>query len=322
VKVLRVVSYLILAVTAQVLLIITLVNTSYFLPAFNLVMTLNLLMLFALVMQWKNELKTEYLPYKLSDLLDIGWIILACFGTYFLHNQIPFISAVLASAGIGLLGSLFAKDHELAIYAGTFAGMASAVVFPFIPLMSVSMVVGLVFVITKPLYKGVGGKLGTIAFVGALFTSLIWNTPFSSSPDFSTLELFALIGVGVFAAVSTRIISIRFKTSVVFASAIVGVVLAVIFDYLPFGLSPYLAICGFGASFVGMSNQSQIKSPLLIGFGGLIFSVLYASGIPILGGAGGKLGTTAFIASLAVMGILYLIPNKARNHSQSPNQSL
>ncbi len=288
---------------------------------FNAILTINLLMLFAMVIRWRIDIKSERPPYSKTDLLDFIAVVLACFITYLLHNYIPFISSVLASAGVGLLGSLFAKDHEKAIYAGSFAGMAALTVFPMVPFAFLALVVGIVFVLTKPLFKGVGGKLGTVAFVGALFIGLLWNAPFSTGIHFNDFELFALIAIGIFAAILTRLLSNIIKISVVFSSSLVGVLLALIFDYLPFGLSPYLAICGFGASFVGMSDETQIKSLFMLGLGGLFFSIIYASGMGVLGGAGGKLGTSAFIASSAVIGLIQLFPKKKNTGSEVINST-
>lgn len=80
------------------------------------------------------------------------------------------LSAVAASAGVGLLGS-FAPDlrgYEAApvIYCGSFAGMCSAEFFQnWLQVAIVSLLGALFFELLRAKFAGFGGKLGMTAFL-------------------------------------------------------------------------------------------------------------------------------------------------------------
>ncbi len=93
--------------------------------------------------------------------------------TFVLNTQLHW-GAVLAAASVGVLGGYApgwvrlpkAEDYPAPVYCGAFVGMSSALVLSNLWLVVLaSFLASVLFVITKNVYLGVGGKLGTIAFM-------------------------------------------------------------------------------------------------------------------------------------------------------------
>jgi len=116
----------------------------------------------------------------------------------------------------------------------------------------------------------------------------------------------AIGAVAVVAAVATVSLRTRGGMSSVVASAAVGVVAGVGFPRILPELGPTLAAVAFCASFVGMSSAERLETTGQVAGAGLVCGLVYLAVAPALAGAGGKLGTTAFISCLALAGALEL----------------
>ena len=69
----------------------------------------------------------------------------------------------------------YLKQIPVSIYCGAFVGMSSVDTSPSILFVfAAGCVAGLLLMVTKNLYLGVGGKLGTIAFGGVILSSLMY----------------------------------------------------------------------------------------------------------------------------------------------------
>lgn len=270
--------------------------------------------IFVIYKLYQSNVNSE--PWELNK-IDWHDFLFAYFAAIFTYNLTMYdqVSSVLSSAMVGLIGGTIFKNHDKAIFAGSFLGMAVGTVFGAWGFVLASLMMAFVFVFTKPLYKGVGGKLGTIAFTGAIIAFLLTDITPSVGIAFSVIEGLYLVIASIVGAVLTRIISNIKDVTIVQASSVVGLLFVVFFDYETFSLSPYIALCGFGASFVGMSSKQQIPNIILVGIGGAVFGILFYLESSLFGGFGGKLGTTAFLSSLFIIGlyqIYQLIINKNR----------
>ncbi|GGG45973.1 hypothetical protein [Bizionia arctica] len=110
--------------------------------------------------------------------VPIGAII--CFAL----NVYTGLGSVLAASITGVLASFipclnkksyYLKDLPPAIYCGTFIGMSSMEIsssWNFV--LAAGVLSGIYYILSKNLYIGIGGKLGTIAFGGVISVSLIY----------------------------------------------------------------------------------------------------------------------------------------------------
>ena len=87
---------------------------------------------------------------------------------------------VLAAAFTGLLGSFwrwpgdFGQHPQAAIYAGAFAGMCSGeFISSWAELFAVSFLGAVFYTLTRNIFEGFGGRLGTIAFAAVSSVVLV-----------------------------------------------------------------------------------------------------------------------------------------------------
>jgi hypothetical protein len=123
-----------------------------------------------------ERLISENLPSNNVSLTVIFCTVVGTLGTYSLNHRFK-LGPVLASGLVGILGGLFfrflypelAGILTAAIYSSSFVGMSSEHRFPNISaLVLAGLVVGVVFIMSIPYFGGVGGKIGTVAFVSSL----------------------------------------------------------------------------------------------------------------------------------------------------------
>ncbi|MDD0852043.1 hypothetical protein HBN50_03000 [Halobacteriovorax sp. GB3] len=103
-----------------------------------------------------------------------------CSLCFVLHTKFD-VSAVVASCIVGLFGTFIplsklgnVKDIQNAVYAGSFAGMCSAgVLTHFSQIFFLSLLGASFYLLTIDLFKGYGGKLGTIAFISVSLVYLL-----------------------------------------------------------------------------------------------------------------------------------------------------
>ena len=119
----------------------------------------------------------EYESIKIAAWVPVGAII----SYYF--NQIFGLGPVMGAALAGTLASFIPNINKnssylphlpAAIYCGAFVGMSSSQVahgFSFI--LTAGVFTAIFLVISKSLLNGVGGKLGTLAFLGVALTYLL-----------------------------------------------------------------------------------------------------------------------------------------------------
>lgn len=213
------------------------------------------------------------------------------------------LGAVLASAITGLLGGMLLPRYGAPIYCGTFVGMCSAeVIFGGHDLLLASALAGGLFIISRQVLNGLGGKLGTIAFGGALLTGLGFKRQFliGCIPPFQLA--WQIVLAATLAALVTYWLSIRRKWGPVRASAFVGLVGGLLLPPLLPEHGSELAVVVICASFTGMSSAERLPMLSHIILAGLMTGIIFLYSMPVFGGAGGKLGTIAFGASLAVWG--------------------
>ncbi|MDN6540302.1 MAG: hypothetical protein L0K68_03480 [Tetragenococcus koreensis] len=102
-------------------------------------------------------------------------VILAGVSTFTIHTMINRVDVVSASALIGLLVAFFSSDSShvivFAAFCGTFTGMTSKELFTNkSDIIIASFLTAFLFVFSFSLFEGVGGKLGSLAFIASIST--------------------------------------------------------------------------------------------------------------------------------------------------------
>ena len=251
--------------------------------------------------QW-NDLNTRHwnhaTEWTRQDLTDVLAVTIGSILTFWLQSH-GSINVVVASAVVGLAGVMFHRSTAIPVYCGSFAGMASAALFDSLPLLLLaSALSGLFFAAAKTSFQGFGGKLGTTAFAGSVPTALLFSQGFEPAARPLISSLTALIVASMVAAVITYYLQHRQRWHAVTASAAVGLVAGLFLS--TYGVrGSELATMAFCASFIGMANRKRLAHEGAAAIAGAMCALLFAFTAPYFVGAGGKLGTTAFAATVA-----------------------
>jgi hypothetical protein len=212
------------------------------------------------------------------------------------------IGAVLASSVVGALAAVCFPKYAAAAFCGSFVGMLCPVSFPMWYHLAIATAVSaLLFWAGSSVLVGFGGKLGTTAFVGTVTAAWLTGAPLQEAPlPGLYLGLLILLVAGLSSA-AAYVLHVRCKLGPVLGSSIVGLCAGVLLPLLPLGSygSP-LVVVAFCASFAGMSNVERVPTEAHALLAGLLAGGVFVFAMPSLGGAGGKLGTIAFVATLAV----------------------
>lgn len=208
------------------------------------------------------------------------------------------ISAVIASAIIGIIAGLIFPQYAVAAFCGSFVGMASPLMFSFPMLLLAGALAAILYHVGGSCYAGIGGKLGTTAFFGTLGVALIYGEKIIHewSADYSILPVIVIYAaIGSFV---THIIAEKFKTGVVVASGIVGLTAGLILPLIHETNGALYAALVFCASFAGMASRKVLKKAYLFLLAGGISGLIFFLSSPYFNGLGGKLGTIAFVSVL------------------------
>ncbi|QDZ62530.1 hypothetical protein EVD20_06670 [Elizabethkingia bruuniana] len=116
------------------------------------------------------------LHYELFSFLLAG-----SFTTYFLQHNIGF-NTVFSAGLVGFTGSMLpkikkfrsSKNWPIAIYCGAFVGM-SKLEFGYYYLFTATFFTAVFYAFTQHLFHGIGGKLGTLAFMGVMYSYIIFK---------------------------------------------------------------------------------------------------------------------------------------------------
>lgn len=221
--------------------------------------------------------------------------------TYVLHVEVG-LGPVVASAFVGLLAGLALPEVDAAAYCGSFVGMASTQVFPGAEYVAVAGAVsGVAYVASTDVFAGFGGKLGTLALFGCASVVALTGAGFGSGDPLPASTAWLAPPLGAAGAVAAVVASLRFGWGAVVGSAVVGLAAGVALPAVS-AVGETLAAVTFCASFVGMSSADRLGSEAHVAVAGAVCGLVFVAAATVFAGAGGKLGTVAFVSCLAVAG--------------------
>ncbi|WP_418281147.1 hypothetical protein [Halorubrum sp. DTA98] len=214
-------------------------------------------------------------------------------------------SPIVAAALVGVGAALVVPSRAVPAYCGAFVGMTSPALFvTYWHTVVAAVLASVVYVVSGPVFRDIGGKLGTTAFVAATATIAVTAGGFGSGTVPESLSIALAVGSAVVGAVATFVLHTRSSAEPVLASGVVGVSGGVLLPIVHVGDGGLLAAAAFSASFAGMSARRRIPNGWWMAVVGAVVGAVVVYTTPYLGGSGGKLGTIAFGACLAVHGSL------------------
>ncbi len=247
------------------------------------------------------KLYTENELYTL-DIKSVLYTALGSILTFILHKE-TMLSAVSASALIGIIGYFVKKDQSLGIYAGSFAGMIG-LTFTYPEAIIISVLVGFVYMLSSKSYLGFGGRLGTIGLTATLIGAFMFNHLYFDAISLNQNAYLGIIIFGLIGGTLTYFLQHKYNLSPVLASGIVGLLFALVVPEI-FTFGAIYAIVLFQNTFIGMASKNRISNIFEAAIASIIGSLLFIVLFPHFQGLGGKLGTTAMISVL----IIYQLKN-------------
>jgi hypothetical protein len=215
------------------------------------------------------------------------------------------MSPIVAASLVGIIAAIIVQGVAVPVYCGAFVGMTSPELFGSYWYATLAAVLAaLLFTVAHPVFHGVGGKLGTTAFVGVLMILVPTAGSFQSGPIPSHRVLLPVVGFAALGAISTFTIHTRSAADPVLASGLVGAVGGLLLPVFVDASGELLAAAVYSASFAGMTDPKRIPSEWWIGTTGIGVGLVVVYTTPFVGGSGGKLGTIAFGSCLGIHGVL------------------
>ena len=113
--------------------------------------------------------------------MDVLLVVIGAIPTFYLSNDLE-LGPVLSAGIIGTIasflpqiriGKLSMEQYPFSIYCGAFVGMSAGFVFSsYLELTIAALIAGSLFTMATNEFNGIGGKHGTIAFIGVLALKL------------------------------------------------------------------------------------------------------------------------------------------------------
>ena len=149
----------------------------------NTVIIIAALLIIASIVFGYKYLDLHHEDYAYEKISIVIWVPIGAIVCYLL-NVNGHLGIILAMGIVGTIASFlpslnkksnYLKEIPASIYCGAFVGMSSVETSPSIGfVISAGTLAGLFYMISKNLFLGVGGKLGTMAFAGVITATLIY----------------------------------------------------------------------------------------------------------------------------------------------------
>ncbi len=237
-----------------------------------------------------------------KDLYLFASVVAGALVSYWLNVSLK-LGAVVGAALVGLVAGVVVPAYGVPMSCGAYVGMASPKVLAPSELLLAAVIAGTVFVLAQDVFNGYGGKLGTAACAGCIVSALCCGKPLLSSqvPTWAVGQ--QILITSVIASVVTYFVNVKMGKGAIIASGLIGLVGGLVLPAAFPATGATLATVCICASFAGMSSKARIANEGLMAVAGVLVGLVFMYSSPYLGGAGGKLGTTAF-GSVIVVSVL------------------
>ncbi len=274
---------------------------------FFLLTVINLIALGGLVYETKLEFRNIVnlkFPFKFSknDAYNFSAVVLGAVATFYISTALN-LGPVAAAGLTGITASVIFPRQDVPAYCGAFVGMSCPLAFGCYPcLLTGAAIAGALYVASKNTLNGFGGKLGTIALFGAVSALFIMGRTGEPGVIPALNIRLYIIAYSVFAAIITFVISIRLRKGPVFASSLTGLMGGLLLPAIYPEFGGTLGVIVICASFAGMSSPERITTNFQMIIAGALSGLFFIYTLSHFPGAGGKLGTIAFMSCIAVRG--------------------
>ncbi|MFC4389995.1 hypothetical protein [Flavobacterium quisquiliarum] len=149
----------------------------------SLWISISIIVMCPLIMVTYLKGQIHHYDHQYEHILVVSWIPIGAVSSFYVNHYLG-LGPVIAAAAIGTLGSFvpeinkhsnYLKQVPAVMYCGAFIGMSNTRVAPDIFfILAASFFTAVLILVSKSLFSGVGGKLGTLAFTGVAITSFVY----------------------------------------------------------------------------------------------------------------------------------------------------
>lgn len=248
-----------------------------------------------------RTVKLARADFQLSVLAKSFFVVVSSAIVTFFFAEFFNTTTILAASLICVVYTYLFPDNQPEAYSGTVGGMIGAYLCDdWTVAVATAFLTGLVFLVFKPYFSGVGGRGGSIPYVATtLAVRLIFRlVPGSQTPIERSLMLPAFL----------TIIIVAFLTFILHEKGILTIVrsamiLALLTEILIPAEYSTLITAAFAGTILGMSSTDRIENYWHLLVVALICSILFIPSFHILDGIGGKLGILCLLSYYASTGL-------------------
>lgn len=229
---------------------------------------------------------------------------------YFLTTKLN-LDKNIAVGLVAIAFGIFVKKYGPEATLGAFIGAGIFIKTGYFGVILVALVAGFINIYFKNIFKDLGGKLGTTAFIAGIIVFMISDEILGFATKKELLDLIFILLVSLFAALATFILNNELKLGPIISYGIV-ILLGSIFLLFTATRNLDLSSIVYGAALVGMSKKKEEISYTVIVAASIIFSIFAVVGISFVN-VGGRAGLLALISVFMSKEAYLLIKNKRLN---------
>ena len=276
---------------------------------FWVILTLSVILLVFIGL--RNEMKTiketklERADFQIPDLAKSFLVIVSSALITYFFTEIFNTTTIFSASLICVIYTYVFPNNQPEAYSGTVAGMIGAYLCgDWVVVLTTAVTTGLVFILFKPYFKGVGGRGGSIPYVATtLVVRLIFQLKprqqVPIEPEYIIPAFFTIILV----AFLTYILQEKEILTIVRSAMILAFIFSIIIPNEYYTIT----IAMFAGTVIGMSASERIENYLHLFLIILFCFVLFIPSFHILDGIGGKLGILCFVSYYASQGFKIII---------------
>ncbi len=258
----------------------------------------------------QTKLKRE--DFQLPDLVQSFLVIVSSALITYFFTGIFNTTTIFSASLICVIYTYVFPDNQPEAYSGTVAGMIGAYLCEnWIVALTTAIATGLVFLLFKPYFQGVGGRGGSIPYVATtLVVRVIFQLkPREQVPIEQEYILPAFITICVIAFL-TYTVQEKGILTVVRSAMILAFVFSIIIPNEHYTITTAM----FAGTVIGMSATNRIDHYYQLMLINVICFLLFIPSFHILDGIGGKLGILCLLSYYGALGFKILIESTGKKY--------
>lgn len=261
--------------------------------------------------------KAEFSELDEEEIFSFIAILTGALVVYFFGTEIN-IDKNITVGLVAIITGLLVKKYTAEAVLGAIIGAGLCQYTGYFGIIFISVFAGIFNTLLKEVFVGIGGKSGTIAFVGGIIVLMFFGEVLGNGLPKDNMQLLFILLVSFIAALLTFILNNDFNLGPTIAYGIV-ILLGSVYLLIPATKSLEFSSIIYGSALLGMSNKNQKDDYFIMIIASIIFSFCIFVGTSFIN-IGGRVGLLALISVLTVKEPYYLIKKQFTRPYKEPVQ--